>query len=104
MPRLDGEIASSSVPSEVGIQVKQRAAWNTKQAMEEDDLQEELRVRSSDGVEVAWPRAAVARSHLLANWLSDTGAADGAFQTPIPTAALAALARLAQQGDAEGGG
>ena len=52
----------------------------------------ELLVRSSDGIEVAWPRAAVARSAVLANSLDDTDG-DAPFPTPpsVPTAALVAL-------------
>eukprot|EP00900_Chrysochromulina_parva_P016114 jgi/Chrpa1/24503/Chrysochromulina_OHIO_Genome00025006-RA len=37
----------------------------------------DVRVRSAEGEEVAWSRSAAARSAALANWVSDTGGAEG---------------------------
>jgi hypothetical protein len=62
-----------------------------------------VRVRSAEGEEVAWSRSAAARSAALANWVSDTGGAEGAFATLVPAAALRTLSRVAE-GGAENGG
>ncbi|KOO34911.1 surface antigen -like protein, partial [Chrysochromulina tobinii] len=50
-----------------------------------------------------WSRSAAARSAALANWVSDTGGAEGAFATLVPAAALRTLSRVAE-GGAENGG
>ena len=63
----------------------------------------DVRVRSAEGEEVAWSRSAAARSAALANWVSDTGGADGAFATLVPAAALRTLSRVAEGGAEEGG-
>ena len=58
-----------------------------------------IRVRSAEGEETVWPRAAAAeQATLLKNWIDD-GAADdgGAFPTPISAQALRALAAFAEQ-------
>ena len=62
---------------------------------------DDVRVRSTEGEEVAWSRLAAARSAALANWVSDTGGAEGAFATLVPAAALRTLSRVAD-GGAEG--
>jgi hypothetical protein len=62
-----------------------------------------VRMRSAEGEEVAWPRLAAARSAALANWVSDTGGAEGAFATLVPAAALRTLSRVAEGGAEEGG-
>eukprot|EP00900_Chrysochromulina_parva_P004631 jgi/Chrpa1/14169/Chrysochromulina_OHIO_Genome00018029-RA len=53
----------------------------------------DVRVRSAEGEVVAWSRLAAARSAALANWVSDTGGAEGAFATLVPAAALRTLSR-----------
>ena len=63
----------------------------------------DVRVRSAEGEEVAWSRSAAARSAALANWVSDTGGAEGAFATLVPAAALRTLSRVAEGGAEEGG-
>jgi len=63
-----------------------------------------VRMRSVEGEEVAWPRSAAARSAALANWVSDTGGAEGAFATLVPAAALRTLSRVAEGGAEDGGG
>jgi hypothetical protein len=63
----------------------------------------DVRVRSAEGEEVAWSRSAAARSAALANWVSDTGGADGAFATLVPAAALRTLSRVAEGGAEDGG-
>jgi len=63
----------------------------------------DVRVRSAEGEEVAWSRSAAARSAALADWVSDTGGADGAFATLVPAAALRTLSRVAEGGAEEGG-
>jgi len=63
----------------------------------------DVRVRSAEGEVVAWSRSAAARSAALANWVSDTGGADGAFATLVPAAALRTLSRVAEGGAEEGG-
>ncbi|KOO33184.1 surface antigen -like protein [Chrysochromulina tobinii] len=68
-----------------------------------DGVNGDVRVRSAEGEEVAWSRSAAARSAALANWVSDTGGAEGAFATLVPAAALRTLSRVAE-GDAEEGG
>jgi hypothetical protein len=62
-----------------------------------------VRMRSAEGEEVAWSRSAATRSAALANWVSDTGGAEGAFATLVPAAALRTLSRVAE-GGAENGG
>ena len=62
-----------------------------------------VRVRSAEGEVVAWSRLAAARSAALANWVSDTGGAEGAFATLVPAAALRTLSRVAEGGAEEGG-
>ena len=62
----------------------------------------DVRVRSAEGEEVAWSRSAAARSAALANWVSDTGGAEGAFATLVPAAALCTLSRVAEGGAEEG--
>ena len=62
-----------------------------------------VRVRSAEGEVVAWSRSAAARSAALANWVSDTGGAEGAFATLVPAAALRTLSRVAEGGAEEGG-
>ena len=52
---------------------------------------------------VAWSRSAAARSAALANWVSDTGGAKGAFATLVPAAALRTLSRVAEGGAEDGG-
>ena len=42
---------------------------------------DDVRVRSTEGEVVAWSRLAAARSAALANWVSDTGGAEGALFT-----------------------
>jgi hypothetical protein len=64
---------------------------------------DDVRVRSAEGEVVAWSRSAAARSAALANWVSDTGGADGAFATLVPAAALRTLSRVAEGGAEEGG-
>jgi hypothetical protein len=64
---------------------------------------DDVRVQSAEGEEVAWSRLAAARSAALANWVSDTGGAEGAFATPVPAAALRTLSRVAEGGAEEGG-
>ena len=63
----------------------------------------DVRVRSAEGEVVAWSRSAAARSAALANWVSDTGGAEGAFATLVPAAALRTLSRVAEGGAEEGG-
>ena len=62
----------------------------------------DVRVRSAEGEEVAWSRSAAARSAALANWVSDTGGAEGAFATLVPAAALRTLSRVAEGGAEDG--
>ena len=64
---------------------------------------DDVRVRSAEGEEVAWSRSAAARSAALANWVSDTGGAEGAFATLVPAAALRTLSRVAEGGAEDGG-
>ena len=64
---------------------------------------DDVRVQSAEGEEVAWSRLAAARSAALANWVSDTGGAEGAFATLVPAAALRTLSRVAEGGAEEGG-
>ena len=59
-----------------------------------------MRVRRAEGEEAAWSRSAAARSAALANWVSDTGGAEGAFATLVPAAALCTLSRVAEGGAA----
>jgi len=61
-----------------------------------------VRVRSAEGEVVAWSRLAAARSAALANWVSDTGGAEGAFATLVPAAALRTLSRVAEGGAEDG--
>jgi len=68
-----------------------------------DGVNGDVRVRSAEGEEVAWSRSAAARSAALANWVSDTGGAEGAFATLVPAAALRTLSRVAEGGAEEGG-
>jgi hypothetical protein len=63
----------------------------------------DVRVRSAEGEVFAWSRLAAARSAALANWVSDTGGAEGAFATLVPAAALRTLSRVAEGGAEEGG-
>jgi len=63
---------------------------------------DDVRVRSAEGEVVAWSRLAAARSAALANWVSDTGGAEGAFATLVPAAALRTLSRVAEGGAEEG--
>jgi len=63
----------------------------------------DVRVRSAEGEVVAWSRSAAARSAALANWVSDTGGAEGAFATLVPAAALRTLSLVAEGGAEEGG-
>jgi hypothetical protein len=63
----------------------------------------DVRVRSAEGEEVVWSRSAAARSAALADWVSDTGGAEGAFATLVPAAALRTLSRVAEGGAEEGG-
>jgi hypothetical protein len=63
----------------------------------------DVRVRSAEGEVVAWSRSAAARSAALANWVSDTGGAEGAFATLVPAAALRTLSRVAEGGAEDGG-
>jgi len=63
----------------------------------------DVRVRSAEGEVVAWSRLAAARSAALANWVSDTGGAEGAFATLVPAAALRTLSRVAEGGAEDGG-
>ena len=58
----------------------------------------DVRVRSAEGEVVAWSRSAAARSAALANWVSDTGGAEGAFATLVAAAALRTLSRVAEGG------
>eukprot|EP00900_Chrysochromulina_parva_P006559 jgi/Chrpa1/15904/Chrysochromulina_OHIO_Genome00020960-RA len=67
-----------------------------------DGVNGDVRVRSAEGEEVPWSRLAAARSAALANWVSDTGGAEGAFATLVPAAALRALARVAEGGAEDG--
>ena len=60
-------------------------------------------VRSAEGEVVAWSRSAAARSAALANWVSDTGGAEGAFATLVSAAALRTLSRVAEGGAEDGG-
>ena len=60
-------------------------------------------VRSAEGEEVAWSRSAAARSAALANWVSDTGGPEGAFETLVPADALRTLSRVAEGGAEDGG-
>jgi len=62
----------------------------------------DVRVRSAEGEVVAWSRLAAARSAALANWVSDTGGAEGAFATLVPAAALRTLSRVAEGGAEDG--
>jgi hypothetical protein len=62
----------------------------------------DVRVRSAEGEMVAWSRSAAARSAALANWVSDTGGAEGAFATLVPAAALRTLSRVAEGGAEDG--
>jgi hypothetical protein len=62
----------------------------------------DVRVRSAEGEVVAWSRSAAARSAALANWVSDTGGAEGAFATLVPAAALRTLSRVAEGGAEDG--
>ena len=62
----------------------------------------DVRVRSGEGEVVAWSRLAAARSAALANWVSDTGGAEGAFATLVPAAALRTLSRVAEGGAEDG--
>jgi len=64
---------------------------------------DDVRVRSAEGEEVAWSRSAAARSAALANWVSDTGGAEGTFATLVPAAALRTLSRVAEGGAEDGG-
>jgi len=64
---------------------------------------DDVRVRSAEGEVVAWSRSAAARSAALANWVSDTGGAEGAFATLVPAVALRKLSRVAEGGAEEGG-
>jgi hypothetical protein len=64
---------------------------------------DDVRVRSAEGEVVAWSRLAAARSAALANWVSDTGGAEGAFATLVPAAALRTLSRVAEGGAEDGG-
>ena len=61
----------------------------------------DVRVRSAEGEVVLWSRSAAARSAALANWVSDTGGAEGTFATLVPAAALRTLSRVAEGGAAE---
>ena len=63
---------------------------------------DDVRVRSAEGEVVAWSRSAAARAAALANWVSDTGGAEGAFATVVPAAALRTLSRVAEGGAEEG--
>ena len=63
----------------------------------------DVRVRSAEGEVVAWSRSAAARSAALANWVSDTGGAEGAFATLVPAGALRTLSRVAEGGAEDGG-
>ena len=63
----------------------------------------DVSVRSAEGEVVAWSRSAAARSAALANWVSDTGGAEGAFATLVPAAALRTLSRVAEGGAEDGG-
>ena len=63
----------------------------------------DVRVGSAEGEVVAWSRFAAARSGALADWVSNTGGADGAFSTLVPAAALRTLTRVAEGGAEEGG-
>ena len=63
----------------------------------------DVSVRSAEGEMVAWSRSAAARSAALANWVSDTGAAEGAFATLVPAVALRTLSRVAEGGAEDGG-
>jgi hypothetical protein len=63
----------------------------------------DVRARSAEGEEVVWSRSAAARSAALANWVSDTGGAEGAFATLVPAAALRTLSRVAEGGAEDGG-
>jgi len=62
----------------------------------------DVRVISAEGEVVAWSRLAAARSAALANWVSDTGGAEGAFATLVPAAALRTLSRVAEGGAEDG--
>ena len=62
----------------------------------------DVRVRSAEGEVVAWSRSAAARSAALANWVSDTGDAEGAFATLVSAAALRTLSRVAEGGAEDG--
>eukprot|EP00900_Chrysochromulina_parva_P022070 jgi/Chrpa1/4497/Chrysochromulina_OHIO_Genome00014065-RA len=68
-----------------------------------DDDDGKVRMRSAEGEEVAWSRSAAARSAALANWVSDTGGAEGAFATLVAAAALRTLSRVAEGGAEDGG-
>jgi len=68
-----------------------------------DGVNGDVRVRSAEGEEVAWSRSAAARFAALANWVSDTGGAEGAFATLVPAAALRTLSRVAEGGAEDGG-
>jgi hypothetical protein len=68
-----------------------------------DGVDGDVRARSAEGEVVAWSRSAAARSAALANWVSDTGCAEGAFATLVPAAALRTLSRVAEGGAEDGG-
>ena len=70
----------------------------TAKVVKQDD---QLSVMSDKGEVVAWSRSAAERSAALANWVSDTGGAEGAFATLVPAAALRTLSRVAEGGAAE---
>ena len=63
----------------------------------------EVSVQSAGGEVVVWSRSAAARSAALANGVSDTGSAKGAFITLVPAAALRTLSRVAEGGVEDGG-
>jgi hypothetical protein len=63
----------------------------------------DVSVRSAEGEVVAWSRSAAARSAALANWVSDTGGAEGAFATLVSAAALRTLSCVAEGGAEDGG-
>ena len=67
-----------------------------------DGDERDVRVRSAEGEEVVWSRLAAARSAALANWVSDTGGAEGAFATLVSAAALRTLSRVAEGGAEDG--
>ena len=66
-------------------------------------LGERVRVRSAEGEEVAWSRSAAARSAALANWLSDTGGAEGAFESNSGACGCAPHALARRRGPRCGG-